>query len=223
MPTLAVVAGDGERDPDRAARLLLAEREALLPLLRELPPADADRPTVLPGWSVRDVLAHCSAALATTAAGRSHVFDAAANEADVAERRSWPFSRVLDELSAGYAGAAEVIRAAGGRLDGLALGEWIHGGDVRDALGRPDAWASAGLDDALVLLAERSRDPRWGLPPTRVELTGGRVLHLGPRTEVTARIATDPATLLRVCAGRAPHPERYRLDGCDTAALLMFR
>ncbi|HEY6795958.1 MAG TPA: hypothetical protein VI248_14880 [Kineosporiaceae bacterium] len=114
--------------------------------------------------------------------------------------------------------------AAGGRLDGLALGEWVHGGDVRDALARPDAWSSAGVDDALVLLAERSvaRD----VPVTRVRLTapaGRRELRLGPvNGEPAAWLETDPATLIRMCAGRSPDPGRYRLEGATTSDLLMF-
>jgi uncharacterized protein (TIGR03083 family) len=49
--------------PDLGARLLLAERDALLPILRRTPADAFDRPTVCAGWTVRDVLAHCGAAL----------------------------------------------------------------------------------------------------------------------------------------------------------------
>jgi len=45
------------RDPDRPARLLRSEHDALLPILRRTPDPDFDRPTACPGWSVRDVLA----------------------------------------------------------------------------------------------------------------------------------------------------------------------
>jgi hypothetical protein len=50
-----------------------------------------------------------------------------------------------------------MIGGAGGRLDGIALGEWVHGGDVRAALAEPLAYESDGFGDACVLLAERSR------------------------------------------------------------------
>ena len=51
------------RPPDLAARLLRTEANALLPILRRTPVAAFDRPTICTGWSVRDVLAHCAAAL----------------------------------------------------------------------------------------------------------------------------------------------------------------
>ena len=73
------------------------------------------------------------------------------------ERRPWPLGRLLDELLAGYTAAAPVVDAAGGRLDGVALGEWVHGGDVREPLGETDAYVSAGSELALELLIARSR------------------------------------------------------------------
>jgi uncharacterized protein (TIGR03083 family) len=62
------------RPPDLGARLLLTERDALLPILRRTPAAAFDRPTVCAGWSVRDVLAHCGSALMRLAEGRLHEF-----------------------------------------------------------------------------------------------------------------------------------------------------
>ena len=53
------------RDPELPGRLLSVERDALLPLLRARGDGDFTLPvTACPGWTVRDVLAHCSAALA---------------------------------------------------------------------------------------------------------------------------------------------------------------
>ncbi len=40
------------------------------------------------------------------------------------------------------AGAA--IARAGGPLDAVALGEWVHAGDVRDVLGVPGAYGGEG-------------------------------------------------------------------------------
>src|ERR1700733_16205797 len=87
-------------DPDRPARLLRAEYGALLPILRRTPHPDFDRPTACPGWSVRDVLAHCAAALSRVTAGNLHAFTPALNEADVAQRRPWPLEDILSELAA---------------------------------------------------------------------------------------------------------------------------
>jgi uncharacterized protein (TIGR03083 family) len=209
------------RPPDLAARLLLTERDALLPILRRTPADAFLRPTVCTGWTVRDVLAHCGAALTMVANGTLHQFTPELNEADVAERRSWPLEAVTAELERGYSAAAPALTAAQGRLDGVALGEWVHGGDVRDALGEPGAYESEGVQDALVLLAERSE--RRAVPATLVRLPG-RELRLGAAEDATrvAELVTDVATLLRLCSGRGPDPARFRLDGADPAQYDLF-
>jgi uncharacterized protein (TIGR03083 family) len=210
---------DADRPPELAARLLLAERDALLPILRRTPADAFDRPTVCTGWSVRDVLAHCSSALTRAAEGTLHDFSPEANEADVAERRPWPLEAVVAELERGYGAAAPVITAAGGRLDGIALGEWVHGGDVREPLGVPRAYESEGVEDALVLLVERSR--RHAVPATRVRLPD-RELWLGPAAGAPAELVIDVPTLVRLCSGRRPDPTRFRLDGATPDRYLLF-
>ncbi|HEY3504431.1 MAG TPA: maleylpyruvate isomerase family mycothiol-dependent enzyme [Actinocatenispora sp.] len=205
---------------DRGARLLLTERDALVPILRATPAADLDRPTACAGWSVRDVLAHCAAALHRVATGDLHRFTPADNERDVALRRDRPADAVVDELATGYEAAATAFAAAPGRYDGVALGEWIHGGDVREALGRPDAYASAGLDDALELLVGWSR--RESAPYTQVTLPDRRLVLGEPGTAEAATLDTDPGTLLRLCAGRPADPARYRLGGAGAGEYHLF-
>ncbi|HEX5493273.1 MAG TPA: maleylpyruvate isomerase family mycothiol-dependent enzyme [Mycobacteriales bacterium] len=209
------------RDPGLAGRVLLAERDALLPLLERTEPAGFDRPTVCTGWSVRDVLAHCGSVLGRAANGRLGDFSPTQNEVDVSARRGWPLDQVIAELSAGYEPAAEAITAAAGRLDGVALGEWVHGGDVRDALGEPWAYGSEGAEDAVVLLAERSRAASARLLRARVS---GRDLTLGVAADgrPAATLTTDLPTLVRLYAGRRPDPSRYRLDGANPDELVLF-
>jgi uncharacterized protein (TIGR03083 family) len=209
-----------DRPADLAARLLLTERDALLPILRRAPEAAFDRPTVCTGWSVRDVLAHCGSALLRTAAGTLHRFTPQDNEGDVAERRSWPLGEVLAELERGYDQAAPVLATAGGALDGVTLGEWVHGGDVQEALGAPLPYESEGVEDALVLLVERSR--RRSVPATRLRL-GDRELRLGTADGApSAELVTDVATLMRLCAGRHPDPARFMLAGADPGQFVLF-
>ena len=102
-------------------------------------------------------------------------------------RRMWPsgvrgLCSVLSQLATGYLGAGEPIARAGGPLDGIALGEWIHGGDIRDALGEPQAYASEGFDDACALLAERSSPPKYpaGRRPYRRPAAGSWRKDAGP-------------------------------------------
>jgi uncharacterized protein (TIGR03083 family) len=210
------------RPPDLGARLLLTERAALLPILCRTPAEAFDRPTICTGWSVRDVLAHCGAALMRLVQGTMHQFTPELNELDVAARRSWSLEAVVAELERGYSLAAPVMAAAEGRLDGVTLGEWIHGGDVREALGEPQAYESEGVQDALVLVVERSR--RLAVPPTRVELPD-RELRLGAAdgADRLAELVTDMATLIRLCSGRHPDSARFRLDGAGPEQYHLFR
>jgi uncharacterized protein (TIGR03083 family) len=212
-----------DRPADLPARLLLTERDALLPILRRTQPAAFDLPTACAGWSVRDVLAHCGAALRRVADDDLHAFTPEDNEADVAARRSWPLANVLAELERGYGAAAPLLTAAGGRLDGVALGEWVHGGDVREALGEPDAYGSEGVEDALVLLVERSR--RRGLPATRVRLPAGE-LWLGVEAGEggpVAELVADAPTLVRLCSGRPVDPAHLSLQGASPGQYILFR
>ncbi len=132
------------RDPELPGRLLATERDDLVPLLRSREDADFALPVAAcPGWTVRDVLAHCSSALTRAVENRFEegVFSPEANDRDIAERADWSNARVVDELERGMTEAGPVIGRAGGALDGLALGEWVHAGDVRAALGEPGAYA----------------------------------------------------------------------------------
>ncbi len=209
------------RDAQRPARLLRAEHDALLPILRRVPEHVFERPTACPGWSVRDVLAHCGAALSRVAANRLHAFTPELNEIDVAQRRGWPLPGILRELADGYLEAGPVIGAAGGKLDVIALGEWLHGGDVRAALGEPLAYASDGFDDACVLLGDWTR--RRAVPLVEVTLPGG-TLRLGAPVpgRPRARLVADGATLMKLCAGRPADPADYRLTGATAEDLVVF-
>jgi hypothetical protein len=124
---------------------------------------------------VRDVLAHCGAALTRVMTHRLHAFTPELNEIDVAERREWPLPELLRELADGYLGAGPVIGAAGGRLDVIALGEWLHGGDVRAALGESLAYASDGFDGTCLREGVEARR-EFAAPPGRCErCRGGRL------------------------------------------------
>jgi uncharacterized protein (TIGR03083 family) len=201
-----------------AAELLLIERDAIRPVLESTDADGFDLDTVCVGWSVRDVIAHCAAALTMVSKGEPHGFSPAENQADVVERRSWPLRAVLGELYAGYESAAGAIDVAGGALDGIGLGEWIHGGDVREPLGADDPYASAGSDLAVGLLVERSVLRR----ATRVAVDIDGVTYLFGVGSLAGTLRTDVETFVRLTSGRRPDPARYELADVGAGDLILF-
>jgi uncharacterized protein (TIGR03083 family) len=215
------------RDPELPGRLLTVERDTLIPLLRARPEADFGIVTAgCPEWTVRDVLAHCSAVLLRVVEGRVEkgVFSPESNDRDIAERADWTNARVVDELEKVMGEAGGVIAGAGGRLDGVALGEWVHAGDVREALGEPGAYAGPGLPYALPLLARLSRER--GLVPLHADLDElDEPLKLGDVSgeRPPGRYIGDAATLVRLYAGRSvAGAGAYELAGVEEGELNMF-
>lgn len=201
---------------DVYSRLLLTERDALLPILRRTPEEAFDRPTVCDLWSVRDVIAHCATALTRVATGELHGFTPEDNEADVDARRGLPLADVIAELEKAYE-----LGAASPEIHRVALGEWVHGGDIREALGEPEAYSSAGVDDALTILVQRSVTRE--VPPTDVHLTDGRTLRLGdPDSQAEGVLKTDVAGLFRITANRRPELAEAELTGLVPSELRMF-
>ncbi|MFF5158923.1 maleylpyruvate isomerase family mycothiol-dependent enzyme [Streptomyces sp. NPDC000348] len=214
------------RDPELPGRLLTVERDALVPLLRGRADADFALPVAAcPGWTVRDVLAHCSAALSRVVESRFEkgVFSPESNERDIAERAEWTNARVVDELERGMTGAGPLIAEADGVLDVLALGEWVHAGDVRVALGEPGAYAGAGLPYALALLGQVTGGK--GHLPLHADLDDAdEPLRLGDATgeRPPARYIGDGPTLVRLYAGRPVDGAAYELAGAEAAELNIF-
>ncbi|MGW4434243.1 maleylpyruvate isomerase family mycothiol-dependent enzyme [Streptomyces sp. NPDC004596] len=214
------------RDPELPGRLLAAERDVLIPLLRARADADFALPTLAcPGWTVRDVLAHCSAALIRVVESRFEkgVFSPESNDRDIAERARWTNARVLDELERGMTEAGPSIAKAGGALDMVALGEWVHAGDVREVLGEPGAYAGPGLPDALALLAQVTRAKEHlslhaDLDDMDEPLRLGAVAADAP----PARYIGDAPTLVRLYSGRPLPGTGYELAGAREGELNIF-
>ncbi|GAA5211029.1 maleylpyruvate isomerase family mycothiol-dependent enzyme [Streptomyces thinghirensis] len=215
------------RDPEAPGRLLAVERDELVPLLRSRADGDFALPVAAcPGWTVRDVLAHCSSALIRVVEKRYEdgVFSPASNDRDIAERADWTNARILDELERGMTEAGPLIGRAGGALDAIALGEWVHAGDVRVALGEPGAYAGRGLPDALALLGTLTRDR--GHVPLHADLDDvDEPLKLGEVSgeRPPGRFIGDAATLVRLYAGRpVDDAAGYELAGVEAAELNLF-
>jgi len=215
------------RDPELPGLLLTTERDALIPLLRSRPDEDFALATLAcPGWTVRDVLAHCSAALTRVVERRFEegVFSPEANDRDIAERADWTNARVVDELERGMTEAGAVIARGSGALDAVALGEWVHAGDVRDVLGEPGAYGGAGLGSALTLLGLVTRQKNHR--PLHADLDDlDDPLRLGDLSgELTpARYIGDAPTLVRLYSGRpVPDGSTYELAGATPEELIIF-
>ncbi len=215
------------RDPERPGRLLAIERDALVPLLRSRTEADFALPVAAcPGWSVRDVLAHCSSALIRAVEKRFEpgVYTPESNDRDIAERADWTHTEILDELERGMTEAGPVIGRAGGALDLLALGEWVHAGDVREALGEPGAYAGRGLPEALALLGTLTRDR--GHVPLHADLDDlDEPLRLGELSgeRPPGRFIGDGPTLVRLYAGRPLEGAGgFELAGVEAGELNLF-
>ena len=217
---------DAVRDPELPGRLLAAERDALIPLLRSRPDPDFALPTAgCPGWTVRDVLAHCSSVLTRVVESRFEkgVFSPESNDRDIAERAEWTNQQVVDELERGMTEAGPVIAGAGGVLDIIGLGEWVHAGDVRDVLGEPGAYAGARLPDALALLAWTTR--KRGHLPLHADVDDlDEPLRLGDAAgdRTPARYIGDAATLVRLYSGRPVKESSYELAGAQVGELNIF-
>ncbi|MEV5549500.1 maleylpyruvate isomerase family mycothiol-dependent enzyme [Streptomyces sp. NPDC052309] len=214
-------------DPELPGRLLTIERDALVPLLRSRKDADFALPVAAcPGWTVRDVLAHCSCALTRVVENRFEkgVFSPESNDRDIAERAGWSNARVVDELERGMTEAGPVIARAGGALDAIALGEWVHAGDVRVALGEPGAYAGPSLPEALALLVSVTR--AGGHVPLHADLDDvDEPLKLGEASgeRPPGRFIGDAATLVRLYAGRPVDAGAgYELAGVEPAELNIF-
>jgi uncharacterized protein (TIGR03083 family) len=214
------------RDPELPGRLLAAERDALVPLLRARPEPDFLAPVpACPGWTVRDALAHCGAVLTRLVDDRweREVGSPEHNARDIAERADWPVARIVDELDRGMSEAGPVIAGLDhGDRDGLALGEWVHAGDVREAWGLPDAYAGAGQADALRLLAWVTGEFRT--VPVHADLDGyDEPLRLGDGTRAPGRYIGDAATLVRLYTGRRTAAGvSYELAGVTETELNLF-
>jgi uncharacterized protein (TIGR03083 family) len=215
------------RDPELPGRLLTIERDALIPLLRGKTDQDFALPVVAcPGWTVRDVLAHCAGALTRVTEGRldSDVFTPESNDRDIAERGDYTNAQVVDELERGMSEAGPVLAGSDGTWDGVVFGEWVHAGDIREALGEPEAYGGPGLPDALALLARATRE--WGdYVPLEADLDDlDEPLQLGKTggERRRARFSGDGPTLVRLYTGRSVEGSVYELTGVEAKELNIF-
>jgi uncharacterized protein (TIGR03083 family) len=158
---------------------LIQELESFGELIGPLDPAAWASPTRCEGWSVADVAAHVVGTMADVVGGRLECLGSPEVTArEVAERRGRAPAEVAAELAAVRTVTAELADAfddeawaapAPGGYDG-SLGEgvetlwydaYLHGEDIRAALGRPPA-RGAGLRPSVHHVARILGQRGWG-------------------------------------------------------------
>ncbi len=111
--------------------------------------------------------------------------------------------------------------ATHGMLDKIALGEWVHAGDVREAFGQPEAYEGPALTPALALVAGLTRAHKT--QPLLARLDGHDApLVLGADSPDPATYTGSAATLVRLLAARPLTGTRYELTGATEKELAFF-
>jgi uncharacterized protein (TIGR03083 family) len=185
---------------DEIVRAIRRERRRTMALLRALPTDEFDVPTALPGWRIREIVAHLvttdrASILGLNLFGVLTSTDRVErwNDRQVVGWASRPAADLLAGLEAWgarFARFASLVPAPLYRLrlptmygpapGGLllwarAFDEWVHRQDIRRALGRPDEDVEVRDAAEVVFLATAAGMPRWedaGTGRVEVSLTG---------------------------------------------------
>jgi len=207
---------------------LLEELERFKGLIQALTPAEWATPSRCSGWTVGDVAAHVIGGMADVAALRLEGLGTPEVTArQVAERQGRSPGELADELGAAIKATAELLEAfndeawamqAPGGFD-FTLGEgvealwhdaWLHGDDIRRALGRPSERGD-GMKASVSHIADVLSREGWGpavlaldgLPEFAVSRngdSGGSPRGSGgvPRS----RLSGDPLAFVYAATGR---------------------
>ena len=194
----------------------LDEWELFATLVAGLDDAQWSTPSRCQGWQVRDVAAHvfgtANDVLAGTVGQRTPEEEAAAHRG-MSQRE---LAAALREKVAALGPLVATLDndaawASPSPLAGVSIGEgvlalwydtWIHGDDIRAAIGLP-AVRGAGLLAAVEHVAEQLTKREWG--PARVALQGLPEFAVGEANGHVVR--AEPHRFVMVATGRAPASE----------------
>lgn len=194
---------------------VLAELEAFEDLIRSIDDAEAATPTRCEGWRVADVAAHVIGSFTDITSGRLEGQGTPEVTArQVEERRGMTTAALAEELTGTRKLAADLLAVfddaawaapspggydftLGQGVEALWYDVYLHGDDIRAALGRPSVGGD-GLKVSASHLADVLTTQNWG-PATlaldglpRFDVSGG-----GGRT-----ITGDPLAFILAAAGR---------------------
>jgi uncharacterized protein (TIGR03083 family) len=203
---------------------LIEELERFAELVRGIDAEAWQRPTRCEGWTVADVAAHLTGSMTDVVAGRlDGLGSPEVTEREVSERRGRTPSELADELTGTTKAAADMLTLfddaawatpAPGGYDGT-LGDgvealwsdtYIHGDDIRTALGLPSV-AGPGLRCAVHHVAQVLTQQEWG--PATIAVDGMGELTLGGGGD--PRIGGDALHFVKVATGRGD-PATLGLD-----------
>jgi len=209
---------------DEVTTGLLAELEGFAELVGGLDPAEWGQPSRCAGWTVADVAAHVTGSLADVVGGRLDGLgtpEVTAREVD--ERRGRTPGELAEELVQATKGAADLAALfddaawaapAPGGFDGT-LGRgveaiwfdtYVHGDDVRAALGRASV-GGPGLRASVHHVAWELGRRGWG--PAVLALDGIEEVPVGEGS--SRRVTGDPLAFVLAATGRAD-PTTIGLD-----------
>ena len=191
------------------------EMAAFATLARSLDEAGWRAPTRCVGWSAGDLVGHVAATLTAVGSGE---FDGLGTpevtERHVAERRARSAGEVIAELTEASALAATLLGAfdedawsgpapagvattIGAGVEALWYDAYLHGDDIRAAVGRPSVGGD-GLRAALSHIADILTDQGWGPAVLALDGQDRFLVGSGPGREVTG----DPLTFVLAATGR---------------------
>jgi uncharacterized protein (TIGR03083 family) len=209
---------------DQIEKGFVEETSAFGALVRSLDDQQLDEPTRCEGWTVRDVAAHVAGTLADITAGRFEGLGTPeVTQRQVDERAGRTAAALADELDEVNLGAqqllsafddeaweaeapAGVARTVGWGVESLWYDAFVHGDDIRAAIGAPSAPSDAmraAVSHITAVLTDQ------GYPPSTVELDGMEAFDVsggGGR-----KITGDPLPFILAGTGRAD-PTTIGLD-----------
>lgn len=206
-------------------RGMITEYGAFADLVRPLSDDEWQRPTRCEGWRVGDVAAHVSGILADVVNFRlDGIASPEVTQRQVDERRGYSPTELADELeqntklgidiAAGFDDAtwngpalAGLPHTLGFGVEGLWYDTYVHGDDIRSAVGRRSVRDIESLRASVSHLAQLLTDQEWG--PAVLALDGLEEFDVsggGGR-----RVTGDPLDFVLAATGRAD-PAKLGLD-----------
>jgi uncharacterized protein (TIGR03083 family) len=204
---------------------LADELGSLSDLVRPLTADELEAPTRCAGWTVGDVAAHVAGTLACVVSGELDTLATPeGGKRLVDERKGRSGAELADELDAVNAAGQQLLpqfddaaweaaapaglaASLGAGVEALWYDAFVHGDDIRHALGRPSV-SSDAIRASVSHIAAVLGDKGWG--PATLHLDGIEAFPVsgpGGRT-----ITGDPMAFVLVGTGRAD-PDTFGLDG----------